>query len=95
LGSAIRPQDVPSGEEDGRIPNYIHLENSRRNAPNVGIKVYTSTRQGRLCRVPQIKQCATGKIRAIREGSFQIRGPQLSNTVRLCWRDYTLELPGN
>ena len=42
-------------------------------APNVGIKSYPSTRQGRLCQVPEIKQCASGKIRAIREGSFQIR----------------------
>jgi len=38
-------------------------------APNVGIKSYTSTRQGRQYRVPQIKQCTTGKIREIREGS--------------------------
>ena len=50
-------------------------------APNVGIKSYTSTRQGRLCQVPQIKQCTSGKIRAIREGSLQIRGPQLFNTL--------------
>ena len=50
-------------------------------APNVGIKSYTSTRQGRLCWVPLIKQCASGKIRAIREGSLQIRGPQLFNSL--------------
>jgi len=46
-------------------------------APNFGIKLYTSTRQGH----PQIKQCATGKIRAIREGSLHIRGPQLFNSL--------------
>ena len=49
-------------------------------APNVGIKSYTSTRQSYLCQVPQIKQCTSGKIRAIREGSLQIRGPQLFNS---------------
>jgi len=55
-------------------------------ATNVGIKSYTSTRQGRLCWVPLIKQCASGKIRAIREGSLQIRGPHLFNSlpVNIC-----------
>jgi len=41
--------------------------------PNVGIK---STRQGRLCKVPQIKQCTSGKIRAIRERSLQTKDSQ-------------------
>ena len=58
-------------------------------APNVGIKSYTSTRQGRLCQVPQIKQCTSGKIRAIREGSLQIRGPQLFNSLPVNIRGQT------
>jgi len=52
-----------------------------RIAPNVGIKSYTPIRQCRLCRVPKIKLCATGKIRAIREGSLQISGQQLFNSL--------------
>ena len=44
-------------------------------APNVGIDSYTSTMQGHLCQVPQIK------IRAISEGSLQIRGPLLFNSL--------------
>jgi len=50
-------------------------------APNVGIKSYTWTRQGCLCQIPPIKQCASSKIRAIREGSLQIRGAQLLNSL--------------
>jgi len=57
---------------------------------NVGIKSYTSTRHGSLCRVPQIKQCASSKIRAIREGSLQIRDPKMigvgtwSGYIKVC-----------
>ena len=58
-------------------------------APNVGIESYTSPRQGHLCRVPQIKLCATGAIRAIREGSLQIRGPQLFNSLPVSIRGLT------
>jgi len=42
--------------------------------PNVGIKPYTSTSRLPVLS-PQIKQCATGKIGVIREGSLQIRSP--------------------
>ena len=40
-----------------------------------------STRHGRLCKIPQINLRVTGTIRTIREGSFQIRGPQLFNSI--------------
>ena len=50
-------------------------------APNVGIETYMSTRHGRLCKIPQIKLRVTGTIKTIREGSFQIRGPQLVNSL--------------
>jgi len=52
-------------------------------APSVGIKSYTSTWQGCLCQVPQIKQCKSGKIRAIREGNLQIRGPPLFDSLQV------------
>jgi hypothetical protein len=58
-------------------------------SPNVGIESFTSPRQGRLCRVPQIKLCATGSIRAIREGSLQVRGPQLFNSLPVIIRGLT------
>ena len=50
-------------------------------APNVGIETHMSTRHGRLCKIPQINLRVTGTIRTIREGSFQIRGPQLFNSL--------------
>ena len=50
-------------------------------APNVGIETHMSTRHGRLCKIPQINLRVTGTIRTIREGSFQIRGPQLLNSI--------------
>jgi len=58
-------------------------------APNVGIKSYTSTRQGHLCQVPQIKHCTSGKIRTIREGSLHIKGPQLFNSLPVNIRGQT------
>jgi hypothetical protein len=58
-------------------------------SPNVGIESFTSPRQGRLCRVPQIKLCATGSIRAIREGSLHVRGPQLFNSLPVIIRGLT------
>jgi len=58
-------------------------------AQNVGIKSYTSRRQGRLYQVPQIKQCTSSKIRAVREGSLQIRGPQLFNILPVNIRGQT------
>jgi len=61
--STISPEDVFSGEDNAKLPGI---------APNVGILSYTSTRQCRLCRVPQIKQCASDKSRAIREWSQQL-----------------------
>jgi len=48
LGSTVSPQDILPGEEDGKIPNYIHLENLEGIAPNGEIKSYTLTRQGSL-----------------------------------------------
>ena len=82
LGSTISPQDVLSGEEDGKIPNYIHLENSRRNCPNCWNEIIHIDKAGSpVPQVPQIKQSASGKIRAIRERSLQIWGPQLFNSL--------------
>ena len=40
-----------------------------------------STRHGRLCKIPQINLRVTGTIRTMWEGSFQIRGPQLFNSI--------------
>ena len=56
MGSTISPQDVFSGEEDQKIPKYIHmefLEGIVQSLNYVEIELYTSTRQGRLCRIPQ------------------------------------------
>ena len=50
-------------------------------APNVGIETHMSTRHGRFCKISQINLGVTRTIRTIREGSFQIRGPQLFNSI--------------
>jgi len=79
LGLTISPQDVLSEEEDGKIPNYIHLENYERNCPKCWNKIIHINKAELPVPSPPIK--TSGKIRAIRERSLQIRGPQLFNSL--------------
>ena len=91
FGSTISRQGVLSGEEDGKIRTYIHLENNRRNCPTFWNKIIHINKACRLCRVPipHIQQCTTGKVRAIRGGSLQNRAPQIYNSIPLNIRDQT------
>ena len=70
-------------QEDRKIPNYIHLENSRRNCPKCWNKIIHINKAGSSVPSPPNE---SGKIRAIREGGVQIRGPQLFNNlpVNIC-----------
>jgi len=77
LGSTISLQDVLSGEEDGNIPNYIHLENSIRNCPKCWNNIIQINKAGSPVPSPPNKQCATDKIRATREGNLQISFPNI------------------
>jgi len=51
--------------------------------------VSPNVEKDRLCQVPQITQCTSGKIREIREGSLHIRGPKLFNSIPVNIRDQT------
>jgi len=53
----------------------------------VGIKSYT--RQGYMCQVLQIKQCGSGKIRAIRKGAFKLGIHRFSTAVSVNMRGQT------
>ena len=48
--------------------------------PNCGIETITNERLGRFCKLPPLKKCPT-KVSKLRENSFQIKGPQLFNSL--------------
>ena len=56
------------------VPNFSQLNHS-------GIQEYWNPRRGRYCTVPAINLRSSGRIQAIRNSSFGIRGPRLFNTL--------------
>ena len=57
-----------------QVPNFSQLNHS-------GIQEYWNPRRGRYCTVPAINLRSSGRIQAIRNSSFGIRGPRLFNTL--------------
>ncbi len=49
--------------------------------PNIGITTYTSARRGRLCKIPPICHNTPRYAQTLREGSLNVRGPQLFNSL--------------
>ena len=49
-------------------------------APNCGIETTTNERLGRFCKLPVLKKCPA-KVSRLRENSFQVKGPQLFNSL--------------
>ena len=56
--------------------------------PNCGIEITTNERLGRYCKLLQLKKCPA-KVLRLRENSFQVKGPQLFNTLQKELRDKT------
>ena len=54
--------------------------------PNCGIETTLNERLGRFCKLPDLKKCPT-KISRLRENSFQVRAPQLFNSLPKELRD--------
>ena len=48
--------------------------------PNCGIETTTIERLGRFCKLPVLKKCPA-KVSRLRENSFQVKGPQLFNSL--------------
>ena len=48
--------------------------------PDIGITTYTSTRHGRLCRIPPANS-TRGAIQTLRENSLHVKGPKLFNAM--------------
>ena len=55
--------------------------------PNCGLEESTSIRRGREVKIPVVK--GSGRIRTLREGSFQIHGGKLFNSLPKKLRDLT------
>ena len=56
-------------------------------SPNCGIQVINSDRRGREIHIPQIK--GKGKFKTLREGSFQIHGAKIFNSLPKSIRNLT------
>ena len=48
--------------------------------PNCGIETTINERLGRFCKLPVLKKCPA-KVSRLRENSFQVKGPQLFNSL--------------
>ena len=48
--------------------------------PDCGLQVEENLRQGRLCKLPPLKQCSA-RVQTLRENSFQVQGPKLFNSL--------------
>ena len=55
--------------------------------PNCGLESETKLRLGRTCSIPTLTN--TGKIRTLRENSFQVHGPKLYNSLPIRIRNIT------
>ena len=55
--------------------------------PNCGVEEIVSTRRGREVKIPQVK--GSGRIQTLREGSFQVHGAKLFNSLPKKIRDLT------
>ena len=55
--------------------------------PNCGLESETKLRLGRTCSIPTLTN--TGKIRTLRENSFQVHGPKLYNSLPIQIRNIT------
>ena len=70
---------------EGLVPN---LEDER-----FSIKTYTTSRRGRLCRVPALSRGSTAKIRKMVEHSFAVYGPKLFNCLPVEIRNFQGSFP--
>ena len=50
-------------------------------APDIGITTYISTRHGRVCHIPKLKNQSRCAIQTLRENSLHVKGPQLFNLM--------------
>ncbi len=78
--------------QERRLERYriIYIWKTIENiAPSIGVETYRSRRHGRLCKIPMTKQQVSPAIKTIREGSLQINGPKLFNSLPAHIRNVT------
>ena len=51
-----------------------------KRVPNCGLEDENNLRLGRLCKVPVLKN-SSARVKTLRENSFQVQGPKLSNIL--------------
>ena len=49
--------------------------------PDCGITSHFSTRRGRIANIPSLSNTSSCRVKTIRDGSFQVNGPRLFNSL--------------